>query len=188
MLLPLALSHHFCRPVSQCSIFETVFLLLATVSAVNLLTTVLNDTPLMPDDDGIDIDWLVNSPDAVHWLHEDDDDDGGGRVKVPPRLFCRRFNCDATRQQSARPGVDWWPRSGRAGHARDRYSSGERNADAGRSCQKRPIRGAFFSSRSVTTPTLLATETEAWQSTQELPSSDPLASVAVSLAASKCVS
>ena len=75
MLLPLALSHHFCRPVSQCSIFETVFLLLATVSAVNLLTTVLNDTPLMPDDDGIDIDWLVNSPDTSHWLQDDEDDE-----------------------------------------------------------------------------------------------------------------
>ena len=75
MLLPLALSHHFCRPVSQCSIFETVFLLLATVSAVNLLTTVLNDTQLMPDDDGIDIDWLVNSPDTSHWLQDDEDDE-----------------------------------------------------------------------------------------------------------------
>lgn len=83
MLLPLALSHHFCRPVSQCSIFETVFLLLATVSAVNLLTTVLNDTPLMPDDDGIDIDWLVNSPDAVHWLHEEDDEGAQHKVHVP---------------------------------------------------------------------------------------------------------
>lgn len=80
MLLPLALSHHFCRPVSQCSIFETVFLLLATVSAVNLLTTVLNDTPLMPDDDGIDIDWLVNSPDTSHWL-QDDDEDGSSKVQ-----------------------------------------------------------------------------------------------------------
>ena len=80
MLLPLALSHHFCRPVSQCSIFETVFLLLATVSAVNLLTTVLNDTPLMPDDDGIDIDWLVNSPDTSHWLQDDVDDDGPTKV------------------------------------------------------------------------------------------------------------
>ncbi len=80
MLLPLALSHHFCRPVAQCSIFETVFLLLATVSAVNLLTTVLNDTPLMPDDDGIDIDWLVNSPDTSHWLQDDVDDDGPTKV------------------------------------------------------------------------------------------------------------
>lgn len=83
MLLPLALSHHFCRPVYQCSIFETVFLLLATVSAVNLLTTVLNDTPLMPDDDGIDIDWLVNSPDTSHWL-QDDEDDEDGPTKVKP--------------------------------------------------------------------------------------------------------
>ena len=71
MLLPLASSLHFCRPIHQCSIFETIFLLLATVSAVNLLTTVLNDTPLMPDDDGIDIDWFVNSPDTRHWLDDD---------------------------------------------------------------------------------------------------------------------
>ena len=67
MLIPLALSHHFCRPVEQCSIYETVFLLLATVSAVNLLTTVLNDTPLMPDDDGVDFEWLVSSPESAHW-------------------------------------------------------------------------------------------------------------------------
>ncbi|XP_032793534.2 uncharacterized protein LOC116930242 isoform X1 [Daphnia magna] len=99
MLLPLALSHHFCRPVAQCSIFETVFLLLATVSAVNLLTTVLNDTPLMPDDDGIDIDWLVNSPDTSHWLQDDDEDqenptkhpaaaaDGGFSANVGARLL-----------------------------------------------------------------------------------------------------
>ena len=71
MLLPLAFSLHFCRPIHQCSIFETIFLLLATVSAVNLLTTVLNDTPLMPDDDGIDIDWFVNSPETSHWLDDD---------------------------------------------------------------------------------------------------------------------
>ena len=30
MLLPLALSHHFCQPVNQCSIIETVFLLLVS--------------------------------------------------------------------------------------------------------------------------------------------------------------
>lgn len=68
MLLPLAFSLHFCRPIYQCSIFETIFLLLATVSAVNLLTTVLNNTPLMADDDGIDIDWLLNSPHTNSWL------------------------------------------------------------------------------------------------------------------------
>ena len=71
MLLPLAFSLHFCRPIYQCNIFETVFLLLATVSAVNLLTTVLNDTPLMPDDDGIDMDWLVESPQVNHWPGSD---------------------------------------------------------------------------------------------------------------------
>ena len=67
LLVPLALSHHYCRPVEQCSIYETVFLLLATVSAVNLLTTVLNDTPLMPDDDGVDFEWLVTSTESAHW-------------------------------------------------------------------------------------------------------------------------
>lgn len=122
MLLPLALSHHFCRPVSQCSIFETVFLLLATVSAVNLLTTVLNDTPLMPDDDGIDIDWLVNSPDALHWLHEDDDEDAHQKVPTFFRLcdsiVARRRHNACTGK--ARPGIDWCPvLRGRATH--DRY-------------------------------------------------------------------
>lgn len=33
----------------------------------------------MPDDDGIDIDFLVNSPDTSHWL-QDDDEDGPSKV------------------------------------------------------------------------------------------------------------
>lgn len=29
----------------------------------------------MPDDDGIDMDWLINSPDTSQWLRDYDDED-----------------------------------------------------------------------------------------------------------------
>lgn len=53
------------------------------MSAVNLLTTVLNDTPLMPDDDGIDMDWLVSSADASQWFRDEDDEDDDRKVSAP---------------------------------------------------------------------------------------------------------
>jgi hypothetical protein len=37
--------------VSKCSLVETAFLLLVTVSTVNLLTTVLNDAPVLRDEE-----------------------------------------------------------------------------------------------------------------------------------------
>ncbi|XP_046422189.1 uncharacterized protein LOC124300722 isoform X3 [Neodiprion virginianus] len=49
ILLPLGLSILNCQPVNKCSLVETAFLLLVTVSTVNMLTTVLNDSPVFPE-------------------------------------------------------------------------------------------------------------------------------------------
>ena len=48
LLLPLAMSVIQCQPVTRCSIIDTAFLLLATVSSLNLLTVALSDAPLLP--------------------------------------------------------------------------------------------------------------------------------------------
>ena len=66
ILMPLGTSILHCRPVNKCSLVETAFLLLVTVSTVNLLTTVLNDAPVLPDDDDDDaIPMLMDSPQCV---------------------------------------------------------------------------------------------------------------------------
>lgn len=51
ILLPLGISIYYCQPVQKCSLVETAFLLLVTVSTVNMLTTVLNDSPVFPNDE-----------------------------------------------------------------------------------------------------------------------------------------
>ena len=51
ILMPLGMSILSCQPVNKCSLVETAFLLLVTVSTVNLRTTVLNDAPVLPDDE-----------------------------------------------------------------------------------------------------------------------------------------
>lgn len=51
ILLPLGSSILNCQPVNKCSLVETAFLLLVTVSTVNMLTTVLNDSPVFPESD-----------------------------------------------------------------------------------------------------------------------------------------
>lgn len=51
ILLPLGSSILNCQPVNKCSLIETAFLLLVTVSTVNMLTTVLNDSPVFPESD-----------------------------------------------------------------------------------------------------------------------------------------
>merc|ERR1719192_206748 len=60
ILLPLGRSIFLCQAISKCSLVETTFLLLVTVSTVNLLTTVLNATPVLPSDldDATDIDTI----------------------------------------------------------------------------------------------------------------------------------
>ncbi|KAK6640350.1 hypothetical protein RUM44_012043 [Polyplax serrata] len=52
ILLPLGVSIYKCQPVNKCSLVETAFLLLVTVSTVNMLTTVLNDSPVFPEVEG----------------------------------------------------------------------------------------------------------------------------------------
>ena len=64
--MPLGTSILYCKPVNKCSLVETAFLLLVTVSTVNLLTTVLNDAPVLPDDDDEDaMPMLMDSPQCV---------------------------------------------------------------------------------------------------------------------------
>ncbi|XP_023319189.1 uncharacterized protein LOC106653314 [Trichogramma pretiosum] len=70
ILLPLGSSILNCQPVNKCSLVETAFLLLVTVSTVNMLTTVLNDSPVFEeenDGDGIEIaaPILMDSPQCV---------------------------------------------------------------------------------------------------------------------------
>ncbi|KAF6212364.1 hypothetical protein GE061_012886 [Apolygus lucorum] len=69
ILIPLGLSILRCEPVKKCSLVETAFLLLVTVSTVNMLTTVLNDSPVFPEDEEEDKDLmaplLMDSPQCV---------------------------------------------------------------------------------------------------------------------------
>lgn len=60
ILLPLGFSILRCEPIRKCSLVETAFLLLVTVSTINMLTTVLNDSPVFPED-GSDED-LISGP------------------------------------------------------------------------------------------------------------------------------
>ncbi|CAH0775122.1 unnamed protein product [Bemisia tabaci] len=70
ILIPLGLSILRCEPMRKCSLVETAFLLLVTVSTVNMLTTVLNDSPVFPEADSgggagagedPDSDWAMGS-------------------------------------------------------------------------------------------------------------------------------
>ncbi|XP_076270431.1 uncharacterized protein LOC143202660 [Rhynchophorus ferrugineus] len=70
LLLPLGTSILHCQPVHKCSLVETAFLLLVTVATVNMLTTVLNDSPVFPDDEDGDTTiteapLLMDSPQCV---------------------------------------------------------------------------------------------------------------------------
>ncbi|KAH1024318.1 hypothetical protein HUJ05_003816 [Dendroctonus ponderosae] len=68
LLLPLGTSILHCQPVHKCSLVETAFLLLVTVATVNMLTTVLNDSPVFPDDedaDSMEAPLLMDSPQCV---------------------------------------------------------------------------------------------------------------------------
>ncbi|XP_022654721.1 uncharacterized protein LOC111247720 isoform X1 [Varroa destructor] len=51
LLVPMGLSVLLCQRLPPCALIETCFLLLVTVSTVNLLVAVLNDVPLLPDQD-----------------------------------------------------------------------------------------------------------------------------------------
>ncbi|XP_043500758.1 uncharacterized protein LOC122523179 isoform X1 [Polistes fuscatus] len=68
ILLPLGSSILNCQPVNKCSLVETAFLLLVTVSTVNMLTTVLNDSPVFPESDEeaeLTAPLLMDSPQCV---------------------------------------------------------------------------------------------------------------------------
>ena len=66
ILIPMGRSIFLCEVISKCSLVETTFLLLVTVSNVNLLTTVLNDAPILPEEDEDDtISLLKDSPQCV---------------------------------------------------------------------------------------------------------------------------
>jgi len=66
ILIPLGRSIFECHPVSKCSLVETTFLLLVTVSTVNLLTVVLNDAPVLPEEEEEDVlSLLKDSPQCV---------------------------------------------------------------------------------------------------------------------------
>ncbi|XP_073951112.1 uncharacterized protein isoform X5 [Choristoneura fumiferana] len=69
ILLPLGIAVFRCQPVYKCSLVETAFLLLVTVSTVNMLTTVLNDSPIFPENEEEQADLsaplLMDSPQCV---------------------------------------------------------------------------------------------------------------------------
>ncbi|XP_023330423.1 uncharacterized protein LOC111702868 isoform X2 [Eurytemora carolleeae] len=66
LLIPLGVSILGCQPITKCSLVETSFLVLVTASTINLLTTVLNDAPVLPDDNEEDaIPILLDSPQCV---------------------------------------------------------------------------------------------------------------------------
>ncbi|KAG8189586.1 hypothetical protein JTE90_023655 [Oedothorax gibbosus] len=56
LLIPLGISVLLCKRMPNCSIVETAFLLLVTVSTVNILTSVINDAPLMPEQNEVSND------------------------------------------------------------------------------------------------------------------------------------
>lgn len=69
ILLPLGSSILNCQPVNKCSLVETAFLLLVTVSTVNMLTTVLNDSPVFEEENDEEADIgqpiLMDSPQVI---------------------------------------------------------------------------------------------------------------------------
>jgi len=65
ILLPLGQSIYACQPVTKCSLVETTFLLLVTVSTVNLLSVVLNDAPILPEADEDVTSLLKDSPQCM---------------------------------------------------------------------------------------------------------------------------
>jgi len=66
ILIPLGLSILGCKAIHSCNILETSFLLLVTASTINLLTTVMSDVPVLPDEDDEDaLPMLLDSPQCV---------------------------------------------------------------------------------------------------------------------------
>ncbi|KAF3423956.1 hypothetical protein E2986_14038 [Frieseomelitta varia] len=77
ILLPLGSSILNCQPMTKCSLVETAFLLLVTVSTVNMLTTVLNDSPIFPETDeeaDLAAPLLMDSPQAIISIQSNTDE------------------------------------------------------------------------------------------------------------------
>ncbi|KAI1301323.1 hypothetical protein HDE_03107 [Halotydeus destructor] len=51
LLVPLGVSVVLCQRSHRCSIIDTAFLLLVSVSTVNMLTTLINDAPIFPENE-----------------------------------------------------------------------------------------------------------------------------------------
>lgn len=49
LLIPLGISVVLCQRLSRCGIVDTAFLLIVSVSTVNMLTTLINDAPIFPE-------------------------------------------------------------------------------------------------------------------------------------------
>jgi len=68
ILIPLGHSISSCRAMTKCSLVETTFLLLVTVSTVNLLSVVLNAAPITPEDDEDIINLMKDSPQCMTFV------------------------------------------------------------------------------------------------------------------------
>lgn len=51
LLIPLGISVVLCQRLTRCNIIDTAFLLLVSVSTVNMLTTLINDAPIFPENE-----------------------------------------------------------------------------------------------------------------------------------------
>ncbi|XP_015928823.1 uncharacterized protein [Parasteatoda tepidariorum] len=69
LLLLLGVGVLFCQRLPKCNIIETAFLLLVTVSTVNMLTSVINDASLLPDQD-FQHPPQQSSPHRHHYHHQ----------------------------------------------------------------------------------------------------------------------
>ena len=64
LLLPIGQSILKCQDMSSCGLLETSFLLLVTASTINLLTTVLNDSPVITEEPD-EFSQVTDSPQCV---------------------------------------------------------------------------------------------------------------------------
>lgn len=51
LLIPLGVSVVMCQRLQKCGVIDTAFLLLVSVSTVNMLTTLINDAPIFPENE-----------------------------------------------------------------------------------------------------------------------------------------
>ncbi|XP_054163721.1 uncharacterized protein LOC128961500 [Oppia nitens] len=70
LIIPLAISVMQCQRLTRCSIIDSVFLLLVTVSTVNMLTCLINDAPIFPEHEqlGRVLGSIQHQPREYYWL------------------------------------------------------------------------------------------------------------------------